>query len=125
MFLTSHFSGKQEKFDNLADFDSDEEEKNVEITEDDLDEADVFYPWECVSFVRKNGFTLDLKISSASDMLALIHIVHRHIFKFTDSNFLYIYKVLKFKMKLAYESWIKRISLSELIQRAIFKTLVQ
>ena len=28
-------------------------------------------------------------------------------------------------MKIAYESWIKRISLGELIQRAIFKTLVQ
>ena len=35
------------------------------------------------------------------------------------------YKLLKFKMKLGYESWIRGLKLSELIHRAIFKTVVQ
>ena len=40
-------------------------------------------------------------------------------------NFLSVYKKLKFKMKLSYESWNRRITLGQLIQNAVFKTLVQ
>ena len=38
---------------------------------------------------------------------------------------MFSYKLMKFKMKLAFESWNKKIKLSELIWRALFKTIVQ
>ena len=79
-FLTSHFSGKQMKFDNMADFDSEDEEEKNEISEDIFDETGLFYSWECVSFIKNNGSTLDLVIPSASDLMTLIHIVHRHVY---------------------------------------------
>ena len=53
--LTSHFSGKQMKFDNMADFDSEDEEEINEISEDIFDETGLFYSWECVSFIKNNG----------------------------------------------------------------------
>ena len=110
----------------FGDSDLEEDEVNEEpVKAHNEDESGIFYSWECISFVKKNGTTLDLVIPSSPDLLALIHIVHKHVHRETDNKFLYIYKLLKFKMKLAYESWIKRISLGELIQRAVFKTLVQ
>ena len=57
--------------------------------------------------------------------MALIHAVHKHVHKSKDAKFLKMYAMMKFKMKLAYESWIKRIKLSELIHRAIFKTIIE
>ena len=79
-FLTSHFSGRLQKFDKLNEFgDSDDEEENV-VDDDAFDETGVFYSWECVSFVKRNGSTLDLVIPSSPDLLSLIHIVHRRIY---------------------------------------------
>lgn len=84
----------------------------------------LFYSWECLTFVKKNETTLDLVIECGPSLLALIHVVHRHIYQCRDNEFLYLYKMMKFKMKLAYECWIKKIRLGELIQRAIFKTII-
>ena len=82
MFLDSHFSNKQEKFDNLNTFgDSDLEEDETEeqkVKVHNEDESGMFYSWECISFVKKNGTTLDLVIPSAPDLLSLIHVVHKH-----------------------------------------------
>ena len=83
--------------------------------DEDTEDCNVFYSWECVSLQRKNGTTFDIVIPSAKHLMALIHVVHRHIYKQKSADFLFIYKVLKFKMKLAYESWIKKLKLGELV----------
>ena len=81
--------------------------------------------------MKKNGTTLDLVIPNGPHCLSLIHVVHNHLYKdvkVSEEDRLKIfmeYQHLKIKMKLAYESWMKNISLGELIQRAVFKTLVQ
>ena len=57
--------------------------------------------------------------------MALIHFVHKNIKDAgPKEGFMFNYKIMKFKMKLAYESWVKRIKLNELIWRAIFKTII-
>ena len=96
----------------------------------DLNEG-IFYSWECISLIRSNGTTLDLVIPDQSHLMALIHFTHMHVDKPEEKlgekmkNFLSVYKKLKFKMKLSYESWNRRITLGQLIQNAVFKTLVQ
>ena len=62
---------------------------------------------------------------NTDDLLALIHVIHRRIYDQEGEAFLRIYKILKFKMKLAYESWVRSLKLSELIHRAVFRTVVQ
>ena len=57
--------------------------------------------------------------------MALIHFVHNNMKDAEPKEgFMFNYKIMKFKMKLAYESWIKRIKLDELIWRALFKTVI-
>ena len=58
--------------------------------------------------------------------MALIHYVHKNIENaFPKEGFMFNFKIMKFKMKLAYECWTKKMRLNELIWRAIFKSLVQ
>ena len=86
----------------------------------------MFYSWECVSLLRENGTTLDLVIQNSQNLMALIHVVRKNIdgLEFQE-GIMFSYKLMKFKMKLAFESWNKKIKLNELIWRAIFKTIVQ
>ena len=57
--------------------------------------------------------------------MALIHVVHHHVYKPEGSDFLRLYRRLKFKMKMSYEAWVQRVKLKDLVLRAIFKTLNQ
>ena len=100
--------------------------KDTEFKEEqEVDDSHIFYSWECVSFLRENGTTLDIVVQNSQHMMALIHIVHNNIKDAEPKEgFMFNYKIMKFKMKLAYESWVKRIKLNELIWRAIFKTII-
>ena len=71
------------KFESLLE-QNDSEDGSIDGENDSDSEAhdysDVFYSWECVSFLKKSGSTLDLTISSVPDLMALIHVVHHHIY---------------------------------------------
>lgn len=56
-------------------------------------------------------------------MAAFFHVAWRNIYKLKDSNFMNIYRLLKFKMKLGYECWRRGCELPTLILEAIKKTL--
>lgn len=56
-------------------------------------------------------------------LMCLIHVVHSKVYKSTDEPFMLMYKTMKFKMKMAYEAWIRNISYQTLIHHAILKTL--
>ena len=73
-------------------------------------EQEIFYAWQCLSLIRENGTTFDLVIRDTHKLFALIHVVHQRIYNPpSDSGFLCFYKLLKFKMKLSYEAWNKRL----------------
>ena len=86
---------------------------------------DIFYSWECVSFQRRNGTTLDLVIPNMSNLMALIHVVHNAVYEPEDTSFLGFYRILKFKMKVSYEAWMLRLKLKDLLERAVYITLIQ
>lgn len=41
------------------------------------EEDNMFYAWQCLSIVRKNGTTLDLTIKDQVDLMCLLHVL-RH-----------------------------------------------
>ena len=48
---------KPEKFEKLFDY------KDTEFKDKgDIDDSHIFYSWECVSFLRENGTSLDLVV---------------------------------------------------------------
>ena len=67
--------------------------------------------------------SLDFVIKNQNFMLALLHVLHVKVYKPGTPDFMKIYKQLKLKMKLAYESWKRQIELSTLFHYAILKTL--
>ena len=69
--------------------------------------------------------TLDLAVTNAIDLMALIHVCGRLIKKQDNSEFLHLIRNIKFKMKLSYECWHKNMQLTELLKKAIIKTLVE
>ena len=56
-------------------------------------------------------------------MTAFFHVVWRIVYKLKDSDFMDIFRKLKFKMKLGYECWRRGCELQQLILDAIKKTL--
>ena len=40
-----------------------------------------YYSWQCVSFVRFGGTTLDLIVKDEDDMMALINVVQQSVYK--------------------------------------------
>ena len=80
------------------------------------------HAWQCISFMRRYS-TLDLRVKNENDMMALIHVLGRHVYKQTDSAFMGVYHKLRFKMKLGYECWKKNCELSKLVLGAIKKTI--
>lgn len=56
-------------------------------------------------------------------MFALIHFLHVRLFEPEDTKFMTAYKSQKFRMKLAYEAWIRDIEVVSLIFFGILKTL--
>ena len=84
------------------------------------------YPWQCLSIFRKDYFsTLDLVISDEKAILALLHMLHQRVFKPQNKNFMSAYKLDKFRMKLIYEAFSRKIELPTLIQYGVIKTLQQ
>ena len=82
----------------------------------------MFYSWECVSFVRKIGSTFDLVIRNREHLMALLHFMHRNMYKKCDpeAKLFRSYKWLSLKMKMSYECWLRNIKLSGLIEGAIY-----
>lgn len=73
------------------------------------EEDQVFHAWECVSLLRRNGTTFDLVVKDMGQLMALIHFVHRQVYQTGNSRELRLYKMLKFKMKLGFETWNRRL----------------
>ena len=113
-----------------------------------------FYSWECVSLIRGLFNTsFDVVIQDMHNLLCLIHVVHRHLYddftvqvktmpilrastntpvEFAETeevavapDFMLVYKKMKFKMKLAYESYMNNVKVGRLFNIAIYKTIVQ
>ena len=42
-------------------------------------DVEIFYAWECVSFIRKDGTTFDIVVKDMHEILCLIHIVHKQV----------------------------------------------
>ena len=77
--------------------------------------------------VTVNGTTLDFVITDSSEMMALLAILSRTIYKLeADKDFndlMRIYLQLKFKMKLSYECYRSKAKLGDIIIRGIKKTV--
>ena len=72
-------------------------------TSGSCDKEECHYPWKCVSLVRADGKTLDLTIENESQMMCFIHVFYKLICKPPAGNkFLREFKMMKFRMKLAY-----------------------
>ena len=98
----------------------------TEPKEDDLEqkEKDVFN-WQCISFIRKTGTSLDLTVKDQSDMMVLINVVQSMLYMPANQGRLDFYKVLRTRMKIGYDSWRKHIKPANLFLQAILKTLSQ
>ena len=57
--------------------------------------------------------------------MAFIHVVYSAVYKPKDNRFLQMYRVLKFRMKLSYEAWMRQMKVTKFIERAVFLTLLQ
>ena len=96
---------------------------NLNLNEQKVQEGGL-YPWECVSLLKKNGMTVDLQIRDTADLMTFLHVVYMNVYRPKDSGFLYMYRVLKFRMKLSYEAWMRQMKIPKLVERAIFITLL-
>ena len=67
-------------------------------------EVQEFHAWECISLLQRYS-TLDFQIQNEENMTAFFHVVWRIVYKLKDSDFMDIFRKLKFKMKLGYECW--------------------
>ena len=74
MYLDSHFSGKQERFENLNTFGDSQldahkysyyQGKSLPLAYSKDKDDDLFYSWECISLIKKGGTTLDLVVKDA------------------------------------------------------------
>lgn len=117
-------------------------------------EVESFYPWECLTLIRGMfGTSFDVVIRDMHHLLCLIHVAHRYLYQdfATQSktmpmirrgtltpvefcpmkeitvvpDFMLVYKRMKFKMKLTYESYMKNIRTGRLLNFAIYKTIIQ
>ena len=121
-YTDQEFGPKQAIFEDCANYDDSEISEGDENLNDG--DSDIFHSWECVSFIRKNGTTLDLRMKDHNNLLALIHVVYKHVYEPIDTSFLTLYRILKCRMKVAYEAYMQRISIKDVLLRAIFKTLL-
>ena len=82
-----------------------------------------FFSWECISIFRDSGTTLDLVIRDEKNMLALLHFLHLQVYTPENVQFMRMYKMMKFKMKIYFECWKRKTSVSELFMLAILRTV--
>ena len=69
--------------------------------------------------------TLDLQIEDMKVLMALINVIYRNVYKPSNNDYMKLYKQMKFRMKLAYEAWSRKISVGTLIHYGVLKTLQQ
>ena len=55
--------------------------------------------------------------------MAFLEVMGRRIYSQTDSKFLKVFRMMKLKMKLAYECWNQRLALQDIFSKAIEQTL--
>ena len=75
--------------------------------------SDLFYSWECVSLVLEN-YTVDFVIKDMYHMMYFIHVLQHFTMQAPPAGAqgcLKPFKMLKLKMKLAYQCWLKQITL--------------
>ena len=69
------------------------------------DQEEIWYPWKCVTLVRKDGTTLDLTIGDDCNMLCFIQVLFKLVCKpLPESYFLREFKIMKVKMKINFEA---------------------
>lgn len=64
------------------------------------------FPWQCISFTRNNGTTLDFIVRDPTLMMVLINVIQSKIYaKPPEQDRLKFFKILRLKMKLGHLSW--------------------
>ena len=86
-------------------------------------ELEVFYNWQCLSVIRDNNLSFDLVIEDEENLMAFIHYLHVMLYMPEDIRFMSTYRLIKIKMKIAYECWKRRVGQIELFTLAILRTL--
>lgn len=81
-----------------------------------------FHSWECVSLLLRDH-TIDFVVKDEGQCMALLNFAGRVAYHQTDSDFLTVFRKLKFKMKLGYECWRQGLRLQDIANKAIEKTL--
>ena len=86
---------------------------------DDLNE--VFTPWTCISLVKHDETTLDFRIDDPTPLMAFIHITYAKIRGLDESQnqFMKVFQMLKFKMKLSYSCWREKKDMSDHVLKSI------
>ena len=64
-----------------------------------------FFDWQCISFVRWNGTSLDLIVRNNDEMMALINIVQQYLYRPGKQLRLKFWQSLRFKIIVGYEAW--------------------
>jgi len=63
----------------------------------------------------KSG-SLDIAVPNNTHLMALLHVAHNQIYHPRQPGFLYLYKMLKFKLKLGYFAWCNRSSIGQMMR---------
>ncbi|CDW84009.1 UNKNOWN [Stylonychia lemnae] len=122
---------RQAKSYTMSLHQGDKHENNLQRSAALKTEDKIFYSWECVSLMTLKR-TYDFVITERTEMLAFINciqnIIYIHHLKrkqtITIPKYWY-YKILMFKMKISYMAWVQKIQFSEVLLRAINKTVEQ
>ena len=88
---------------------------------------DLFYSWECVSLILETS-TVDFVIKDVYNMMYLLHVLQHYKMQPPppgQRGCLKPFKILKFKMKLAYECWLQQITLQDIWYTALRQTIFQ
>ena len=58
------------------------------MNETKAEDVELFYAWECVSLIRKQFTTFDIVVRDMTELLCLIHVVHKHVYnpKYEDDH---------------------------------------
>jgi len=85
-----------------------------------------FHPWNCIT-LHVNNATVDFAVKDKDHCFAMLHVLNHLVNKIpedkTPGRCLRPFNMLNFKMKVAYESWRRRVPLQNLFKYAIQKTL--
>ena len=76
-----------DSYDSAEGSDSDDY-PTPESSVNEFDISGVFYPWECISIIRKDRVTVDFQISSNVSIMSLIHVLYSYVYKVKDPGFM-------------------------------------